>query len=632
MNSTVSKQSTAAPSDRYYFCATAILVLGIVLRQWALGVPSFHPDEAIHTHFSAGFANYKYDPVYHGPLLYHLVAAVFGLFGQHDYTARLVPSLLGVGLLGLILGPMRPYLGNRGALASAALVAVSPSIVSYSRRLLHDSLVLFLTLGAVWCFLIALENGANTARGRNARIGVVAFLTLFLTTKANCFFIAAMLGAFYFAWRLAGLIKIPSQVTKWAPPLLFLFLNAAAIALPRDNTYTELIKDAQHKVFVIMAVGACCAFGLWLLTRQTGEEEQTDKKNWRQSSDLTTYVLAAATALWLYVFLFGNGAQILTQWAHDLRHFPSQTLADGSQNARSAISKMLQYWGGQQKTPRLPGRHDYYIVLALLYEVPVLLAALGGIWYAAKNRSTLTDLLLWWSFTSWAIYAVANEKVPWLLVHSILPLALLGGVWLGQVRWKKPVLAAVGVAGFLVAMRGVSGVNFERGGDNDEPMLYAQTPEAFHDALNIALENTINDNRPVWMAGERQWPTVWYLRSNAPGMNKSGYAIGGKAPNDQPSNVSLYRAVVTEEAQWPAFEKAGWIGTSVDFLVWPRASWPGIAPQRYFRWFWTRQTIPAQERKLSQSEWNISILSGKGEWSKGEWSHATAVVGYPPQK
>ncbi|MBW3637345.1 MAG: hypothetical protein KY445_12930, partial [Armatimonadetes bacterium] len=69
---------------------------------------------------------------------------------------------------------------------------------------------------------------------------------------------------------------------------------------------------------------------------------------------------------------------------------------------------------------------------------------------------------------------------------------------------------------------------------------------------------------------------------------------------------------------------AGWKGKVVDFWIWPRASWAAIAPQRYARWFWTRDAVPQSERNLSHNTWKISILSGQGEWS-----HATAVVGRP---
>ncbi len=626
MQSTHTAPVPTAPGNRFWIGASLILILGIALRQLWLGEASFHPDEAIHTHFSMGFGNYKYDPVYHGPLLYHLVAAAFGLFHQNDISARIVPSLLGIGLLALIIGPFRAYAGNRAALAGAALLAVSPSIVTYSRRLLHDSLALFLTMGAVLCFLSALENGANTERGRSARIGLFAFLSLFLATKANCFFIAAMLGAFWIAWRLAGLIRLPVALSRWIPLVLFAFVCALSIAFPRDNSFEEAIKTSQHKVFQLGALAACAAFGIWLLaapkiTRRDDERDDENDASQTPSNPKTdawtTYILALAGALWLYVFLFGNGAQILQQWAQT-RTFPSQALLDGAQNARTAIPKMLEYWGGQQATPRLPGRHDYYLVLALLYEIPILLAALGGIWHASKNRSTLTDLLLWWSFSSWTIYAVANEKVPWLLVHSLLPLALLGGVWLGQIRWKKPVLAFAALAGLLFCLRGVSGVNFERGGDHIEPLLYAQTPEVFRDALQRTLIQTRGDTRPVWMDGERQWPSVWYLRAGGPDVGESASAIGGYATPE------TYRAAISEEKNWPIFQNAGWKGEVVDFLIWPRASWAAIAPQRYARWFWTRDALPKNERDLPQSEWKVSILSGKGEWS-----HATAVVGRP---
>ncbi|PQV64426.1 TIGR03663 family protein [Abditibacterium utsteinense] len=612
-------------SNRFWLGASLTLIIGIALRQFRLGEASFHPDEAIHTFFAGGFNTYHYDPVYHGPLLYHLVAWAFGLAGgQNDFSARLIPSLFGIGLLAFIIGPMREWLGNRGALSGAALLAISPSMVTYSRRLLHDSLALFLTIGAVFCFLNALEHGANTARGRNSRIGVAAFLTLFLATKANCFFIAAMLGAFYVFWRLAGFIKIPRTISQWIPALLFLIICAASIIFPRDNTFDEALKATQHRTFQIVAVLSCLFFGLWLLTRQTGESETQSKRNWWFSSDATTYFLALAAALWLYVFFFGQGAQILIQWGQT-RHFPQQAFLDGAQHARGAIPKMLEYWGGQQKVPRLPGRHDYYLVLALLYEIPVLLAAMGGIWHASKNRSVCTDLLLWWAFTSWTIYAVANEKVPWLLVHSILPLALLGGVWLGTLGWRKPALQFAAALGVLISLRGVSGANFERAGDNIEPILYAQTPEAFRDVLNQTLRETHGDDRPVWMAndqvsGDRQWPSVWYLRPGAPEMGASNSIIGGAITPDQ------FRVAISNEPQWLDFANAGWAGRTVDFLIWPRASWAAIAPNRYMRWFWTRDTLPKSERDLPQDQWKISILGGKGEWS-----HATAVIGKPPK-
>ena len=658
MRSTLARENAASPapqtptttvSDRFWLGAMAVLIVGIAARQLLLGPAPFHPDEAIHAFFSQGFGGYHYDPVYHGPLLYHLVAGVFGVFGAYDFTARLVPSLLGIGLLAMILFPMRRFVGNRAAIAGAALVAISPSIVTYSRHLLHDSLVLVLTLGAVLCFAWTLQYPSDTRDGRNVRIGLAAFLTLFLATKANFFFILVMLLAFWVAWRASGLFRVPALAERVVPALCFVGVTAFAIAFPRDNTSAAALQNSQHLVFQIIAVSGCAILWLWLISRQIPDAERQYKSDWRYSGDfyslldqffsrskikrdgpankarfnksaaLLTYILVGAMALWLYVFLFGQGAQILQQWGAT-RAFPSQTFADGRTSALSAIPKMLEYWGGQQGKPRLPGRHDYYIVLALLYEVPILIAAAGGIWHAARHRSAFTDLLLWWAFTSWTVYAVANEKVPWLLVHICLPLALLGGVWLGNLKLPRSAWLVGLALGAFFSLRGDYAMIFQRAGDNAEPILYAQTPDAFRDSVETMLAETRGDARSLWMHNERQWPSVWYFRQNGPNVGSSGIGLGNTIV---PDNCRAGVATVEDIASIAAMKNAGWHTETVGFLIWPRASWAALEPQRYWKWFWTRDTFPLSERGLPQNQWKTSILAGQGEWS-----NADAVVGW----
>ena len=53
-----------------------VFVLAIVLRTYTLGVRPYHHDESIHAFYSwkitdAGVDDYRYDPVYHGPVLYY---------------------------------------------------------------------------------------------------------------------------------------------------------------------------------------------------------------------------------------------------------------------------------------------------------------------------------------------------------------------------------------------------------------------------------------------------------------------------------------------------------------------------------------------------------------------------------
>ena len=654
MRSTVAREiAPPAPtisetSDRFWLSALAILIVGIAARQLLLGPAPFHPDEAIHAFFAQNFGTYHYDPIYHGPLLYHLVAGVFRIFGAHDFTARLVPSLLGIGLVAMLLFPLRRFVGDRAALASAALVAISPSIVTYSRHLLHDSLVLFLTMGAVLCFAWALNHPSDSRSGRGARIGLATFLALFLATKANFLFIFVMLGAFWIAWRASGLFRLPFWLERALPALCFVGITAFAVIFPRDNTFAPLVQARQHLLFQIFAVSGCGILWLWLFSRRIDETERRYKTDWRVSGDLyalidqffshsklqdddktahrfdrnaalLTYFLAAAAALWLYLFLFGNGAQLLDQWI-STHKFPRETLLTGAGHARSALGQMWDYWKGQQDAPRLPGRHDYYVVLALLYEVPILIAAAGGVWHAARHRSAFTDLLLWWSLSSWAIYAIANEKVPWLLVHICLPLALLGGVWLGQLKWPKPALLAALSLGACFSLRSDYAMIFERAGDNAEPILYAQTPDAFRDVAQEMLADTRGDARTLWINNDRQWPTVWYVRKDGPNVGDSAMSLAGEL------NAETARAGISVPTDLPsvgAMTRAGWHTQTVDFLIWPRASWTALQPKRYWRWFWTRDAFPRAERGLPQSQWKTSILAGKGEWSNAE-----AIVGW----
>ena len=554
---------------RYWPVALFVLCLGIGLRQLWLADFPYHPDEAIHAWFPLGFMGYNFDPVYHGPLLYHLQALVYSVLWPDDYTARLVPSLLGIGLLAIIIGPTRRYLGDRAALWSLAMIAISPVILTYQRRLLHDSLVLVLTLGAVLCFQAASDNPSHTPAGRKARVGLAILLALFVSTKANAFFIIAMLAAFWLMTKIKARLKarwnhehtaservafvrwvlptlcllltalvisvILKLITtqpihlaarfapvllliiaigwlflcerssetcasifwKWLPTFLLFVVSIASILALRDPpAWKEIIEPAYIKTCVL-----CVAIlWFWLLAAprcETGDIPPNgstalpeNEKSASRRFDILTPALGGWAAILIFAFLFGHGF-LWYQSPVRLVQNPSEWVATASASARSigiaawqpvekivhldvgevreastrvisdnlidpaarpgpgilssapdwydvntAFPKMIAYWGNQQKNPRLADRHDYYIVLMLLYELPIVLAGLGGIVHACRKRTPFTDLLLWWVFTSFTLYALANEKVPWLLVHIMLPWTLLAGVWLAHARYE----------------------------------------------------------------------------------------------------------------------------------------------------------------------------------------------------
>jgi uncharacterized protein (TIGR03663 family) len=622
----------------------AWLLAAVVLRLLWLGHGPFSHDEAIHANFSLHFADYKYDPIYHGPLLYHLIATNFWLFGDSDFMARLAPALLGIAMLVVVLATRR-WLGARAMLCSLALLVISPVITTYSRHLIHDSLVMLLTLGAVICFQTARDHPSTTWRGRWARIGVTSMLALMLTTKANAFFILAMLLSFWVSYKASGLLRGERKATWpfWVPLLALLAVALVSIVINREVHWHE-------RFFSLFCVASVLVVWEWM--RRTpeyshpaaadGAVDETVKTSdgARNLWHWITPWLCAAAGFFLFAFFYGHGYLWLSDPSAISRYWGDVVGPD------SAIPKMLRYWGGQQANPRLPGRHDYYIVLMTLYELPIALAGLCGLVYLCRHRSPFTDLLIWWALTSFVLYSLANEKVPWLMTHIMLPVALLAGTWIAQ-HWEQfvesnadaanrrtsstrhvgsPVKTwsiVAGVTGAVFLLRNLSATNFERPADRREPMFYAQATEDFRDKLMNGLRDTAPSYANIWVHPDKSWPLVWYMRSTAPYMGQSAVQWS-RIPIDAPLRLAVQltpedwsaaiKAGKVTQEQWQEAQArlSGWQSQSADFIIWPRASWSALRPGTFVTWWISRQA---------------SIENGVLK----EWSVSPVVVSTPPQ-
>ena len=112
----------------------------LAVRLVDLGDRPFHHDESQDAYFSWIFlteGDYEYDPLLHGPLRFYLTAAMYLLFGDSDFTARLAPALMGT-LLVPLPALLHDQIGRAGALAAAALLAFGPSYLYFSRFARED--------------------------------------------------------------------------------------------------------------------------------------------------------------------------------------------------------------------------------------------------------------------------------------------------------------------------------------------------------------------------------------------------------------------------------------------------------------------------------------------------------------
>jgi len=139
----------------------ALIAFALLLRLVALGARPPHHDEAIHCDFAYNLltqGTYRYDPTYHGPLIYYVMAALLMVFGATTAVGRLYPALAGAALVALPLA-LRRRLGRGAAWWTGALLAISPVLLYFSRFAREDVPVALFTAAALTLFLLVRRKG-----------------------------------------------------------------------------------------------------------------------------------------------------------------------------------------------------------------------------------------------------------------------------------------------------------------------------------------------------------------------------------------------------------------------------------------------------------------------------------------
>lgn len=173
-----------SPDRLWWICAAVILLVAALFRVWDLDLKPLHHDEGVNGFFLKNLVEqgiFRYDPAnYHGPTLPYFALVSVRLFGMNTWAIRLVPLLFGMGVIGLALA-LRARIGVWGALAAAAILAVSPGAVFHSRYFIHEMLLVFFTAAlalAGWAFA--------ERRSEWWLVPVALFASLMFATKETC--------------------------------------------------------------------------------------------------------------------------------------------------------------------------------------------------------------------------------------------------------------------------------------------------------------------------------------------------------------------------------------------------------------------------------------------------------------
>jgi uncharacterized protein (TIGR03663 family) len=443
-------------SDTTWTIASLLVVaVGAALRCYQLGLKPFHHDEGVNGFFMMRLVRegiYQYDPAnYHGPSLYYFSLVASKLFGLNTIAMRLVPALFGIATIWLVLC-LRRYLGSIGALAAAALIAVSPGAVYLSRYFIHESLFVFFTFGIVVAALFYYDTGKIIY----AILGAISVALLF-ATKETAFI---SIGVLLIAWACTAVyMKIAKQGLPWDTPQ----------------------ETKERKKLIIE------------FERQNFFEKFGNRNNF-----ITNVLIVSALFLLVYVLFYSSFFTHKQGVADSFEAFKIWTKTGSKDHTQNGMSAYIKWLAKEEACLLILSAVGFLIAL---WKGRHRVAVFVGAWaFGIVAAYTLIPYKTPWLALSFI--------VPLALISGYA-IGQLGVT--SKIFALVAILAATGVG----ITQSVS-LNFYNYDKNDEyPYVYAHTYREFLDMVK-EFEKHANkvskEELSVVVASEDYWPLPWYTR------------------------------------------------------------------------------------------------------------------------
>jgi mannosyltransferase len=305
----------------------ALVVLAAALRLSTLGLQSFWFDEAftpVHVLHPSLFKTLdSITKTENSPPLWYIVEWVsYRLFGTSEWALRLPSALAGIAMVPVAWGIGRELSGRATAIATAAIVAVSPIFVWYSQEARVYGLYALASGILILCFLRLLERPGD--RGRLiafAVAGIFALLTHYFTA-----FLLIGMGLWLLARPetrraaiaplaaigVAGLALLPlissqggrntSWIGNWP-------LKERLEAIPQYFLTGYNGKPLGHGVELLVALPllAVCALGVWrMIGAPASAAGQSAEQRHRRGAALMLWLAACGFLIPLVLALGGT--------------------------------------------------------------------------------------------------------------------------------------------------------------------------------------------------------------------------------------------------------------------------------------------------------------------------------------
>ena len=364
----------------------AFTIVALAARLVALGSRIFHWDEGrvgywILRYHETGVHSYR--PIVHGPFLPVVNDWVFTLLPVSDFAARLPVAVVG-GALPLAAWLFRERLRRTEVAALAALLALNPLAVYYSRFMRNDVLVAAFALVALGLVI----RGFDTGRLRYA-FPAAASLGFAFTTKENALlYVLCFLGA--------GALLVDHRLLA---------------ARARGESAREVVRRWRAGVTARLLAHA-----------------PSTRASLRRVG--ATAIGSVAVFLGIVLFFYAPRPDLWQAFSA-----PAQFPGVVDAGTVGAAEKFIDTWaeGSHQDHPYLPYLYDLGETLA--YGAPGVIAF--GIFGIVVDRYGIrgsgprefVTFATYWAAASLVGYPIATDiQAPWAAIHVVVPLAIPAAV------------------------------------------------------------------------------------------------------------------------------------------------------------------------------------------------------------
>ena len=487
-----------------------VISIGLLLRWMNLTDRPLHHDESLHAIYGLyiyddpqnGF--YKYNALLHGPLLYNILPFIYDLFGTGKWAVRFLPAFLGTFFM-FVPFIFRKYFHKNTLFFLVTCIALSPSLVFWSRFLRHDYLAISSMLLVLW--------GIFCVKEQYAFFPIIVGMVLQFTIKENAFVTTSLLLGYAIFESLFG--KLVLKKNKQSIHVIWekiskhkiSFLLALALAMfiytllySAGFKYSQGILDGLYRE----------SLGYWLKQHHI---ERIAGPFMYQTLVLSWYELyfLIFTIIHMIHFYYKAKGPYLYAIITTLALAVTLHISLGTHlNQITFLYKVLKI-----KIPI-----DFYPFLIIVVH------AFNLVIFYLKRNDTKKAFWGYLFFGTLFAYSFVGEKVPWLACYPLITGIIFLAIYLEETlilddilnlrSFKKiPINGLILMAIIILfTLKTSISTNFARSGLSTELISQVHTEKTFEDII-LKIKDKVNypmqENPISILAYNMSWPTSWYF-------------------------------------------------------------------------------------------------------------------------